>query len=79
MDRKNYFQLLDSDPNHKKARPSFKVPLGRPTMDENTDRGASSPANPALTIPEPLSFIKLFKKQQKKNDIVSVYTYNDRV
>ena len=29
--------------------------LGRPTMEGNTARGASSPANPALHIPEPLS------------------------
>ena len=28
--------------------------LGRPTMEGNTARGASSPANPALTMPEPL-------------------------
>ena len=28
---------------------------GRPTMDGKTARGASSPANPALHIPEPLS------------------------
>ena len=28
---------------------------GRPTMDGNTARGASSPAKPALHIPEPLS------------------------
>lgn len=29
--------------------------LGRPTMDGKTARGASSPANPALHIPDPLS------------------------
>ena len=29
--------------------------LGRPTMEGNTARGASSPAKPALHIPEPLS------------------------
>mmetsp|Transcript_11146 Transcript_11146/g.12772 ORF Transcript_11146/g.12772 Transcript_11146/m.12772 type:complete len:103 (+) Transcript_11146:750-1058(+) len=29
--------------------------FGRPTMDGKTARGASSPANPALHIPEPLS------------------------
>ncbi len=29
--------------------------LGRPTIDGNTARGASSPANPALHIPDPLS------------------------
>lgn len=29
--------------------------LGRPTMDGNTALGASSPAKPALTSPEPLS------------------------
>lgn len=29
--------------------------LGRPTMEGKTARGASSPANPALHIPEPLS------------------------
>ncbi len=28
---------------------------GRPTMEGNTARGASSPAKPAFTIPEPLS------------------------
>lgn len=28
---------------------------GRPTIEGNTARGASSPANPALTRPEPLS------------------------
>ena len=31
---------------------------GRPTMDGKTARGASSPANPALHIPEPLSITK---------------------
>jgi hypothetical protein len=29
--------------------------LGRPTMEGKTARGASSPANPAFTMPEPLS------------------------
>merc|ERR550517_264116 len=29
--------------------------LARPTIDGNTARGASSPANPLLTIPDPLS------------------------
>lgn len=29
--------------------------LGRPTMEGKTARGASSPANPALHIPDPLS------------------------
>uniref|UniRef100_M4BMS8 Uncharacterized protein n=1 Tax=Hyaloperonospora arabidopsidis (strain Emoy2) TaxID=559515 RepID=M4BMS8_HYAAE len=29
--------------------------LGRPTIEGNTARGASSPANPALHMPEPLS------------------------
>ncbi|RNE96130.1 uncharacterized protein Tco025E_09802, partial [Trypanosoma conorhini] len=29
--------------------------FGRPTMDGNTWRGASSPEKPAFTIPEPLS------------------------
>eukprot|EP00441_Pelagodinium_beii_P037278 CAMPEP_0197646978 /NCGR_PEP_ID=MMETSP1338-20131121/23964_1 /TAXON_ID=43686 ORGANISM="Pelagodinium beii, Strain RCC1491" /NCGR_SAMPLE_ID=MMETSP1338 /ASSEMBLY_ACC=CAM_ASM_000754 /LENGTH=67 /DNA_ID=CAMNT_0043220669 /DNA_START=5 /DNA_END=205 /DNA_ORIENTATION=+ len=29
--------------------------FGRPTMDGNTALGASSPAKPALHIPEPLS------------------------
>lgn len=28
---------------------------GRPTMDGKTDRGASSPAKPAFTMPDPLS------------------------
>merc|ERR1719204_2465637 len=28
---------------------------GRPTIDGNTARGASSPAKPAFTMPEPLS------------------------
>lgn len=32
--------------------------LGLPTMDGKTARGASSPANPALHIPEPLSTTK---------------------
>ena len=32
--------------------------LGRPTMDGNTALGASSPAKPALHIPEPLSTTK---------------------
>ena len=32
--------------------------LGRPTMEGNTARGASSPAKPALHIPEPLSTTK---------------------
>ena len=32
--------------------------LGRPTIDGNTALGASSPANPALHIPEPLSTTK---------------------
>ena len=31
---------------------------GRPTMDGKTARGASSPANPALHIPDPLSTTK---------------------
>jgi hypothetical protein len=33
----------------------FTTWRGRPTMDGKTARGASSPANPALHIPEPLS------------------------
>ena len=32
--------------------------LGRPTMDGKTALGASSPANPALHMPEPLSTTK---------------------
>lgn len=32
--------------------------LGRPTMDGNTARGASSPAKPALHMPDPLSTTK---------------------
>ena len=32
--------------------------LGRPTMEGNTARGASSPAKPALHMPDPLSTTK---------------------
>lgn len=35
--------------------PMFTWCLGRPTMDGKTALGASSPAKPALTSPEPLS------------------------
>lgn len=43
---------------HTQAGEGGPVPtwcLGRPTMEGKTARGASSPANPALHIPEPLS------------------------
>jgi len=57
---------------------SFTWYRGRPTMDGNTALGASSPANPALHIPEPLSTTRaatssshmisvLFSRNKNKN------------
>jgi hypothetical protein len=36
-------------------KPQLACCSGLPTTEENTARGASSPENPALHIPEPLS------------------------
>ena len=38
--------------------------LGRPTMDGKTARGASSPAKPALHIPEPLSTTRAWGRKE---------------
>ena len=37
--------------------------FGRPTMEGKTALGASSPAKPALHIPEPLSTTRAYKKK----------------
>lgn len=44
-----------------KVRTQHTVCLGRPIMEENTALGASSPANPALHIPDPLSITNAAK------------------
>lgn len=50
---------------------------GRPTMEGKTARGASSPANPALHIPDPLSITRAAISSsifcRKKNQKLSIY------
>merc|ERR1719367_578774 len=48
---------IASSPTYKSlfSPPAMASYFGRPTMDGNTTRGTSSPANPALTMPLPLS------------------------
>lgn len=47
--------LLQRGPAGREAGGKVTWWRGRPTMDGKTARGASSPAKPALTSPEPLS------------------------
>ena len=51
MERHVYFVIILNDIGYTWCR-------GRPTIDGNTALGASSPANPALHIPDPLSMTR---------------------
>ena len=49
--------------------------LGRPTMDGKTARGASSPAKPALHIPDPLSTTRAWTSSSSSHIFIYLFSF----